>query len=76
MSLTYTYKGHTVEIVQNYALSWDFIDNDTFDASYEGEDEGGSIWRTSGIHGTLGRTPTVLDAIKEIREAVDEWEDA
>lgn len=46
------------------SLDWSAIDDNTYDASYEGEDESGSIWRCS----PSGHGATEAEAIADLLE--------
>jgi len=49
------------------SLDWQAIDDDTYDASYEGEDESGSIWHTS----PMGTGETETDAINALLDELE-----
>lgn len=46
------------------SLDWSAIDDNTYDASYEGEDESGSIWHCS----PSGHGATEAEAIEDLLE--------
>ena len=48
-------------------LDWQAIDDNTYDCSYEGEDESGSIWVT----GAMGTGRTELDAINALLDELE-----
>lgn len=49
-------------------LDWSAIDTATYDASYEGEDESGSVWKCS----PSGHGETELDAINDLFDRLEE----
>jgi hypothetical protein len=48
-------------------FDWSAIDDDTYDASYDGEDESGHHWTMS----TTGEGPTELDAVMDLLERLE-----
>jgi hypothetical protein len=48
-------------------MDWSAIDDDTYDASYEGEDESGSVWKCS----PSGHGATELEAVKDLLSQLD-----
>ncbi len=50
------------------SLDWSAIDDNTYDASYEGEDESGSIWRCS----PSGHGATEAEAIADLLDQLAE----
>ena len=51
------------------SMDWQAIDDDTYDASYEGEDESGSVWKCS----PSGSGETEVEAINNL---IDQLEDS
>lgn len=49
-------------------MDWSAIDEDTYDASYEGEDETGHHWK----QGPVGRGATEAEAIADLLEQIAE----
>jgi hypothetical protein len=49
------------------SMDWSAIDDDTYDASYEGEDEAGNHWKS----GPVGRGATEAEAIKDLLEQLE-----
>jgi hypothetical protein len=49
------------------SMDWSAVDDDTYDASYEGEDEAGSHWKS----GPIGRGATEADAIEDLLEQLE-----
>lgn len=47
-------------------LDWSAVDDDTYDASYEGEDETGSIWKCSPSGHGETEAGAILDLIEEL----------
>ena len=66
---------HTIKISQDYGM-WLYYDDDYFDASYAGENEGGHHWDTYGIHGNLPVTQyTLEELLEQIDDEIEEWDD-
>ena len=49
------------------SMDWSAIDDNTYDASYEGEDESGSIWKCS----PSGHGATELEAIENLLDQLE-----
>jgi hypothetical protein len=49
-------------------LDWSAIDSNTYDASYEGEDESGSVWKCS----PSGHGATEEEAVNDLIEKLEE----
>lgn len=51
------------------SMDWSAVDDDTYDASYEGEDENGSHWSCSPSgHGST-QTEAILDLLEQLEVA-------
>ncbi len=51
------------------AFDWSAIDDDTYDASYEGEDENGSHWRCSPSGHGATEAEAIADLLSQLEEA-------
>jgi len=54
--------------IPSRSADWSAVDDNTYDCSYEGEDESGSVWKQS-EHG-IGETE--LDAINDLIDQLEE----
>ena len=48
------------------SMDWSAVDDDTYDASYEGEDESGSIWNCSPSGHGRTQAEAILDLIEQL----------